>query len=46
VTFLDVIPLAATGQTVNILIPIIAAVLLLGGVGAIVYTQLRKRRMR
>ena len=36
--------LAATGQTVNILIPIIGGVLLLGGVAAIVYTQRRKRR--
>ena len=37
--------LAATGATVNILIPIIGGVLLLGGIAAIVITQVRRRQI-
>lgn len=38
------IELAQTGQSINVLIPIIGGVLLLGGIVAIVVAQLRRRR--
>jgi len=39
-------PLAATGQTLNLWIPIIGGVLLIGGAAAIVINVLRRRRLR
>ena len=35
--------LAATGSTVNILIPIIGGVLLLGGIAAVIVAAIRRR---
>ena len=38
-------PLAATGQTLNLWIPIVGGVLLLGGAAAIIINVLRRRRL-
>jgi len=44
VIMLELLP--ATGQTLNLWIPIIGGVLLLGGAAAIIVNVLRRRRLR
>lgn len=38
------IVLAETGQTINVLVPILGGILLLAGIGAFVFAQVRRRR--